>query len=160
MTEDKEVLEESEERWTDAYQHFIDIVDKAETIDPEKIKTSVDELYKKHKGEPVWDEAYRRWNETDYDLDMSITEATRSQRKSIYANGYKGESLAIKDLSDNSKGFLKFINTGLSIVSKILDSDNLISGDGFDLIERDDVKSNRQVNTKSETFYYYVEGAV
>lgn len=80
-----------------------------------------------------------------------------AQRKAMFANGYKGESLVIKDLNDNSKGFLKFINTGLSTVSKILGSDNLISGDGFDLIERDDIKSDRQVSTKSETFYNLVE---
>ena len=53
--------------WTDAYSTFIAISDTvldtginhdtAHII----INKCVDTMYATHKGEPVWDEAYRRW---------------------------------------------------------------------------------------------------
>lgn len=49
--------------WNDAYSAFEEIVDKHELSEVEEINNEVTQLYQKHKGEPAWDEAYRRWNE-------------------------------------------------------------------------------------------------
>ena len=31
-----------------------------------KVRTEVDALYAQHQGDPAWEQAYRRWNETMY----------------------------------------------------------------------------------------------
>lgn len=60
--------------WWEIYKEFDKIVNK--TLDQaingnttqaegeQIIQREVDNLYAQHKGEPVWDEAYRRWCET------------------------------------------------------------------------------------------------
>lgn len=58
----QELGESLNEAWTDAYEHFNAIVDK-HFPDENKIESEVENLYSQHKGEPDWDEAYRRWHE-------------------------------------------------------------------------------------------------
>jgi len=48
--------------WMTVYEQFTNIVDECFPNEDE-IETKVKELYLEHKGEPSWDEAWRRWNE-------------------------------------------------------------------------------------------------
>lgn len=48
--------------WTTVYEQFEEIVN-IYFPDEEEIEAKVKELYMEHKGEPDWDEAWRRWNE-------------------------------------------------------------------------------------------------
>lgn len=64
----KRYLQENDsgvDTWQDAYAYFTDIVDKefaAGFPDLESVEEKVAELYLPHKGEPIWDEAWERWN--------------------------------------------------------------------------------------------------
>lgn len=49
--------------WQGPYDEFESIIDKFGPFDVENIEGAVKDLYMTHKGEPDWDEAYRRWNE-------------------------------------------------------------------------------------------------
>jgi hypothetical protein len=73
--ETQDVYDRLSESWHEAYQNFISIIDD-HFPDEEKIEASVEELYNQHKGDPDWDEAYRRWHEEDNDL---ITEDVNKQ---------------------------------------------------------------------------------
>ena len=48
--------------WTDAYEQIIEVVEEC-FPDEEAIEARVEELYLEHKGDPIWEEAWRRWNE-------------------------------------------------------------------------------------------------
>ena len=50
--------------WRDAYNVFENIIEQ-ENMNEREISRRVDELYKRHKGEEIWDEAYERWNEEE-----------------------------------------------------------------------------------------------
>ena len=52
--------------WTDVYDKFNDIAEKC-NYDADKTAKRVYNLYMIHKGDPDWDEAYRRWIDTDED---------------------------------------------------------------------------------------------
>lgn len=68
---DKRYLQEDEsgvDTWQDAYAYFTDIVDKefaAGFPDLESVEEKVTELYLQHKGDPIWDEAWERWQAFD-----------------------------------------------------------------------------------------------
>lgn len=57
--------------WTDVYMDFMDIMDDciANIEDPdeafETMERRVELLYAQHKGEPLWDDAYKRWCDAD-----------------------------------------------------------------------------------------------
>lgn len=48
--------------WTDVYEEFIAIADEC-FPNEEEVENRIEKFYSEHKGEPVWDEAWRRWNE-------------------------------------------------------------------------------------------------
>ena len=50
-------------KWTEAYEQFTEMVDKY-FPDFEKVETEVEALYNEHKGEPAWDKAWEKWNES------------------------------------------------------------------------------------------------
>ena len=60
--------------WWEVYKEFDKIVNRAldeaicgnttQAEAEQTIQREVDNLYAQHKGEPLWDEAYRRWYET------------------------------------------------------------------------------------------------
>lgn len=51
-----------DDEWISAYRQFIDITLK-NFPDEEKIRQQVEVLYNIHKGDPIWDEAWKRWND-------------------------------------------------------------------------------------------------
>jgi len=62
--------------WTDAYKELEEVAFKIldGALDPNghapddvvaEVESAVERLYAQHKGEPAWDEAYRRWHEWD-----------------------------------------------------------------------------------------------
>lgn len=48
--------------WTSKYSEFTKLVDK-HFPDVKKIQSEAKKLYMQHKGEALWDEAWRRWME-------------------------------------------------------------------------------------------------
>ena len=54
-------MDESIQDWRGPYDEFESIIDKYGMLEVDKIAADVDALYKMHKGEHAWDEAYRRW---------------------------------------------------------------------------------------------------
>lgn len=122
----EEVAESLNEAWEDAYRQFTEIVDN-NIGDPDQIEKRVDALYAKHKGEEDWDFAYRRWMEGSDELTegtvktkkgwvnkgkagthgtFKTKKAADAQRKAMFAQGYKGESLK-EDFEEDAKAFAK-----------------------------------------------------
>lgn len=62
----EESKEDLKENWTDAYKFFTKVSDMY-FPDEDKIAEKVEALYKVFQGDPDFDEAYRRWHESDYD---------------------------------------------------------------------------------------------
>lgn len=116
------------ESWEDAYEQFTDIIDRS-MGDPDQIEKQVDALYAKHKGEKDWDFAYSKWMETADDDTLTedtvkrgnkwvnkgkegthgtfkTKKAADAQRKAMFAQGYKGESLK-EDFEEDAKAFAK-----------------------------------------------------
>ena len=59
--------------WYTVYRQFLTILEEI-LLDnqrasiqevSEMVNREIDDLYAQHKGEPAWDEAYRRWHEFD-----------------------------------------------------------------------------------------------
>jgi flagellar biosynthesis chaperone FliJ len=59
--------------WHAAYRQFLTILEETlsenqrastQTVS-ELVNQKINDLYAQHKGEPAWDEAYRRWHESD-----------------------------------------------------------------------------------------------
>ena len=48
--------------WEDVYEQLLEVVDEC-WPDEEAIAIAVEELYLEHEGDPIWEEAWRRWNE-------------------------------------------------------------------------------------------------
>ena len=56
-----------DDKWISAYRQFIDIT-LENFPDEEKITQQVAMLYDMHKGDAIWDEAWKRWNDAkEYD---------------------------------------------------------------------------------------------
>ena len=47
--------------WNDAYKEFLKIVDKY-FPDEKRIAREVENLYRRHKGNPDWETAWKKWN--------------------------------------------------------------------------------------------------
>lgn len=52
--------------WTEAYAQFQKIIDENWSKGPGEVEMAVKRFYLKHKGQPDYDEAYRRWLDEDY----------------------------------------------------------------------------------------------
>lgn len=68
--------------WHVAYRKFLTILEEIlldnqragiQTVS-ELVNQKINDLYEQHKGEPAWDEAYRRWHEFDDDNENGETE--------------------------------------------------------------------------------------
>lgn len=66
VTDPDELEEGAGDNWRDVYSNFLDVVEKNGN-NPDKINSEVDALYNEHKGELNWDEAYKRWKDSDKD---------------------------------------------------------------------------------------------
>lgn len=98
--------------WNDAYKYFTDISDKY-FPNTKKIESEVKKLYSEHKGDPCWDEAYRRWldspNEED---DSEILYVIKDRHGNQLSSTSPNESALWKRVSSlEAKG-----RTGLSVV--------------------------------------------
>ena len=86
----EEINESTESSWTDAYEQFSDIVDTY-FPDETKINDEVEKLYNQHKGDTVWDEAYKRWCTSGNDESLN-EELWNSSRVSDLVTYYLDQS--------------------------------------------------------------------
>lgn len=86
----EEINESTELSWTDVYEQFSDIID---TYLPDEIRINdeVEKLYNQHKGDPVWDEAYKRWCTSGNDESLN-EELWNSSRVSDLVTYYLDQS--------------------------------------------------------------------
>lgn len=85
------------------YDQFTAIVDKY-FPNEKKINSEVQALYNRHKGDPAWDEAWRKWIDSDIDTNSSIEESSQAdmspEAKELYnytKNVYKDGVEITKD---------------------------------------------------------------
>ena len=81
----KILVQTKDANWHDVYKEFDKIIDKY-FPNERKIEAEVRALYMKHKGDPAWDEAYRRWMD-------SPTEDSKTIDSKVYSVGYKSNGV-------------------------------------------------------------------
>lgn len=64
--------------WTEAYEEFEEISERF-AGDEAEIRLRVNELYSDHAGEEPWEEAYRRWNDAEYEDETDLDDEEKHE---------------------------------------------------------------------------------
>lgn len=81
----KILVQTKDANWYDVYKEFDKIVEKY-FPNERRIEAEVKNLYRQHKGDPAWDEAYRRW------MDSPAFDSKTVDSK-VYSVGYKSNGV-------------------------------------------------------------------
>ena len=106
--------------WNDAYKLFFDAIEKCDGHNEQDILDAVDKVYHQYKGNPLMEEAYRRWLDGDEPVEAA-TAANAKQQKWVQVNE------KFVQFSDND--FYKAIRIHLSDYNQLPEEVHELFGD-------------------------------
>lgn len=72
--------------WNDAYKLFFNAIENCDNATEECIEEAVRKVYEYHKGNPLMEEAYRRWLDGDEPIEASASVNTQPLQKFVQVN--------------------------------------------------------------------------